>query len=184
MSIGNIKPSAVISYNNELYTVVGCQHVKLGRGSAFCRAKLRSLKTSRVLEFTLRDSDNIKEIFIEARELQYSYSDAGVCHFLDSQTYEDFTLDESAIKDVLVWLTDNLKLTGFFYNNQLINLELPSSLKLKIIETDPGFRGNTVRTGTKPAKLETGLIVSVPLFINSGDTIKVDTRTKEYLERA
>jgi elongation factor P len=183
LSIGNIRPGITILYNNELYTVVECEHAKLGRGSAFCRVKLKNLKTSSIMECTLRDSDRIDEAFIEKRKLQYLYNEGDIFHFLDLETYEDLVLDKNRLEDKLVWFTDNLELEGLFYNNELINLDLPPSLELEVIETEPGFRGDTVKAGTKPAKLQTGLIIQVPLFINKGDKVLVDTRTRQYLER-
>lgn len=182
--IGSLKPGMNIIYNETLFTIVGCEHAKLGRGSAFCRTKLKNVKTSQVIECTLRDSDKIEEAFIEKRKLQYSYTQGEIYHFLDLETYDDLIIDESKIEDRIIWLKDNLELTGLFYDNKLINLELPLSLNLKVTETQPGFRGNTVKMGTKSATLETGLIVNVPLFINTGEIIKIDTRTKEYLGRA
>ena len=184
MVIGNIRPSMTIVFEGELYTVMECEHAKIARGSAFCRVKLKNMRTSQVLDRTLRDSDNVDEAFIEKRDLQYSYKDGDMYHFMDLQTFEDLILNKERIADELIWLKDNMELKGVFYNNELINLEVPLSLVLEVVETDPGFRGNTVKAGTKPAKLETGLVIQVPLFINIGDKIKVDTRKKEYLERA
>ena len=183
ISIGELKPSMTIIYNNDLYIILDCEHAKLGRGSAFCRVKLRNIKSARILDCTLRDSDNIQPAFIEKRGLQYLYASDAHYHFLDLETYEDLILNEAEISDKIVWLKDNLELIGLFYENKLVGLEAPISLELKIVETDPGFRGNTVKAGTKSAKLETGLIINVPLFLNVGDTIKVDTRTREYLGR-
>lgn len=184
ISIGEIKPSMSIVFNNELYTVVEAEHAKLGRGSAFCRVRLRNVKTSQVLDFTLRDSDKVEEAFIERRNLQYLYHQDNIYHFLDLETYDDLVLDSARIEDKAMWLKDNLELTGLFYNNEFINLELPKSVTLKVIETDPGFKGDTVKSGSKPAKLETGITIAVPLFINAGDIIKVDTEKKEYTGRA
>ncbi len=183
LSIAELKPGIHIFYNNEIYSVIDCEHAKLGRGSAFCRVKLKNIKTSQVMEYTLRDSDKIEEAFIEKRLLQYTYREADVFHFIDLETYEDLILEKSRIKDKIIWFKDNLKLTGIFFNNELINLELPKTVELKVIETEPGFRGDTVKAGTKPAKLETGLVINVPLFINQGDIIKVDTEEKKYIER-
>ena len=184
MVIGNIRPSMSILYEGDLYTVLECEHAKIARGAAFCRVKLKNMRTAQVLERTLRDSDNVDEAFIEKRPLQYSYKDGEMYHFMDLETFEDLILDKERITDELIWLKDNMELKGVFYNNELINLDIPLSLVLEVVETDPGFRGNTVKAGTKPAKLETGLVIQVPLFINIGDRVKVDTRKKEYLERA
>ena len=181
--IGEIRPSATIIYNKELYIVLSCEHTKIARGPAFCRAKLKNLKNSQTLDCTLRDSDNIERAFIEKRKMQYQYGDGNLYHFLDMETYNDLTLDSSRIGDNSCWLKDNLELVGLFYDNALIDLELPTSFTLKVTDTTPGFRGDTVKSGNKSATMETGLVVNVPLFINSGDIIKVDTRTKGYLGR-
>ncbi len=183
ISIAEIKPSMTLIYNSEVYIVLDCEHAKLGRGAAFCRVKLKNLKSAQVLDCTLRDSDNLKPAYIEKRKLQYLYCSGIHYHFLDLETYEDLVLDKPQIRDKIDWLKDNLELTGLFYENKLVGLDLPLSLELEVIETDPGFRGNTVKAGTKSAKLETGLIINVPLFLNIGDKVKVDTRTKEYLGR-
>ena len=184
MSIGSLRPSISILFNGSIYTILECEHAKLGRGSAFCRTKLKNIKTSQVIEFTIRDSDKVEDAFIERRKLQYSYQKDSMFHFLDLQNYEDLALDYQRIGDNKAWLKDNLELTGLFYNNELINLEFPKTLTLKVITTTPGVKGDTVKTATKPAKLETGLTISVPLFINTGDAIKVDTVKKEYNGRA
>ena len=183
ISIGSLKPSNTIIYNGELYIIVECEHAKLGRGAAFCRVKLKNLKNSQVLECTLRDSDNIQQAFIEKRKLQYIYNSGDFYHFIGQDTYEDLPLHKTRIKDKIIWLKDNLELAGIFYKNELIDLEIPTSITLKVIETDPGFRGDTVKSGTKTARLETDLKVNVPLFVNVGDTIAVDTRTNQYLNR-
>ncbi len=183
ISIAELKPSMTIIYNGELYNILDCEHAKLGRGSAFCRAKIKNLKTGQVQDCTLRDSDNVQIAFIEKRRLQYLYASDVHYHFLDLETYEGLVLDEPQISDKIDWLKDNLELTGLYYEGGLVGLEIPLSLELKVVETMPGCRGNSVKAGTKPAKLETGLVINVPLFINNGDILKVDTRTREYLGR-
>lgn len=183
ISIGNLRPSIAIVYNDQLYIVVECEHAKLGRGSAFCRARIKNLKNAQVLDVTLRDSDKIEEAFIEQRTLQYLYREGNIFHFLDLDTYEDLVLDKERIGENAKWLKDNLNVAGLFYSHELINLELPPTLNLKVIETEPGFKGNTVKLVTKPAKLETGVVIQVPTFINAGETIKVNTITKEYMGR-
>ena len=183
ISIGELKPSLAIIYNRELYNILDCEHVKLGRGAAFCRVKIKNLENGQIRDCTLRDSDNVRIAFIEKRTLQYLYASDVHYHFLDLETYEDLVLDEPQISDNIDWLKDNLELTGLYHENRLVGLEIPLSLELKVVETIPGYRGNTVKAGTKPAKLETGLVINVPLFINNGDILKVDTRTREYLGR-
>ena len=184
ISIGELKPSKTIIYNKELYIILSCEHSKIARGSAFCRAKLKNLKTSQILDCTLRDSDNIKTAFVEKRKLQYLYTQDDRYHLLDLETYEDLILQASSIEEKIIWLYDNAKLNGIFYENKLLDIELPGSMILEVIKTEPGFRGDTVKAGIKSAKLETGLVINVPLFINAGDRIKVDTKTKGYLSRA
>lgn len=184
ISIGELKTSVVIQYNQLLYMVVACEHAKLGRGAAFCRVRLRNLKTSQIIDCTLRDSDDIRPVFTEKRKLQYLYRGTHHYHFMDLVTYEDLIINETQITDKTVWLKDNLELAGIFCNNELIDLELPAYLELKVVKTEPGFKGNTVKAGSKSAQLETGLVINVPLFISNGDKVKVDTRTKSYAGKA
>ncbi|MBN2483316.1 MAG: elongation factor P [Candidatus Omnitrophica bacterium] len=184
ISIGSIKPGNSLIYNGEIWSVVDCEHAKLARGAAFARVKLRNFKTGQVLECTLRDSDNIESAFIEKRSLQYLYRNNNIFHFMDLESYEDLVLDTDRIGDRQVWLKDNLEITGMFYENKLVDFELPSTMELKVVETEPGAKGNTVKMATKLAKLETGLSLQVPLFVEQGEMIKVDTRTGQYLGRA
>lgn len=173
-----------ITLNKELFLVVDCEHAKLGRGSAFLRTKLRNLDTGKVIDKTLRDSDNVEQAFVEKRQLQFLYKDEPLYHFMDLETYEDLTLNKERIESVVLWLKENQTIDGLFFRHRLINLLLPNSLELKVVQTEPGFRGNTVKQGTKPAKLETGATVQVPLFVNVGDVIKVDPEREKYLGRA
>ena len=184
MTIGNIKPGMAIVYNNELYTITECEHAKLGRGGAFCRVKMRNMKTTQALSSTLRESDDVKEALIEKKKLNYLYRENNIFHFMDMESYEDIVFEKAHIKDKAYWLKENCEIEGLFYENKLIDLEIPLNIELSVTETDPGYRGDTVKTGTKPAKLETGIVIQVPLFINVNDKIKVDTRNKTYLERA
>lgn len=183
ISVGSIRPSMVIIYDDKPYAVLECNHVKLARGPAFCKVKLKCLKSSQILDCTLRDSDNVREADIEERKLQYLYKDSNNYHFMDLETYEELICDRSAIEDKAMWLKENLQITGLFYNNEFVNLKMPNPLVYKVVETEPGFKGDSVKSGTKPAKLETGAIVQVPLFINTGDLVKVDIQDKQYLSR-
>lgn len=183
ISVSQLKPSLTIEYNQQLFIILESEHAKLARGSSFARAKIKNLITGQVLNCTLRDSDKISPAFIERKKLIFSYQDGERYHFLDADNYEDFILDQSTIKDIIKYLKENLELSGLFYKNKLINLELPGTIALKVIKTTPGFRGNTVKSGTKPATLETGLVIDVPLFIKNDDQIKIDTESNQYLER-
>jgi elongation factor P len=182
-SIGEIRPSATICLDGNVFIVLDCTHVKQANRRASCMAKVRNMLTGQTLDITLRDSDNFDMAYIEKRPLQFSYHDGNLYHFMETETYEDLVLNEKQIEEQIPWLKDDLPLSGLFYNNALLSLELPLTMNLKVIETDPGYRGDTVKAGTKPAKLETGIVIQVPLFINPGEMIKVDTREKAYMSR-
>ncbi len=184
MNVSEIKPGMTLLLNNEIYQVVSCEHAKLARGSAFLRTKLKNLNNGKVIENTLRNSDNINPAYIEKKKLQFLYKEDPFYHFMDMETYEDFALNKDKIEGVSIWLKENLELEGLFYDNRLIALEMPSFLTMEVAQTEPGIRGDTVKQGTKPAKLETGVNIQVPLFIDSGDKIKVNPQTQEYLGRA
>lgn len=182
-SIGEIRPGISLIYNDELYLVNSCEHAKLARGSAFSRVKLKNMKTGQVIDATLRDSDKVVQAYIDKRSLQYLYCEGNIYHFLDMETYEDLVLDKARIEDSVCWLKDNLVVEGMFYDNELISVDFPKIVELKVISTEPGVKGDTAKQVTKPATLETGLIINVPLFINQDEVIKVDTVKKEYVGR-
>ena len=183
MNIGEVRAGISIVLDKELFLVLECEHAKLGRGSAFLRSKLKNLNNGKIIERTLRDSDKIEHAFIEKRKVQFLYKDDPNYHFMDLETYENFPLNNDKIEEIIPWLKENLELDGLFFDNHLIYLQLPGALELKIIETDPGYRGDTVKQGTKQAKLETGTTIQVPLFINNGEIVKVNPQTGEYLGR-
>jgi len=170
--------------NKELFLVLEAEHAKLGRGSAFLRTKLKNLYSGKIIDKTLRDSDSVEPAFIEKKRVQFLYKDESIYHFMDLDTYENFPLNREKIEEVSPWLKENLELEGIFFENKFINLQLPISLELKVNQTEPGFRGNTVKQGTKAARLETGVTVQVPLFVNNGDVIRVNPQTGEYLGRS
>lgn len=184
MNIGDVKAGGTILLNKDLFLVLEAEHAKLGRGSAFLRTKLKNLCSGKIIDKTLRDSDSVEPAFIEKRKVQFLYKDELIYHFMDLGTYENFPLNKEKIEEISPWLKENLELEGIFFENKFINLQLPLSLELKVAQTEPGFRGNTVKQGTKVARLETGVTVQVPLFVNNGDIIKVSPQTGEYLGRA
>jgi elongation factor P len=184
MNIGSIRPGMALLVDKELFQVVSCEHSKLARGSAFCRVKLRSHGSGKVFERTLRDSDDVEQAQVDRRKIQYLYTDGRMYNFMDLTNYDDLVLDEGHVGDSCYWLKENTEMTGLFFDNKLITLELPSALNLTITETEPGIRGDTVKSGTKPARLETGAVVQVPLFINQGETVIVNPHTGEYQSRA
>lgn len=167
-----------------LYTITYFQHVKPGKGGAFVRTKLKNVLTGAVLEKTFRAGEKIDEVRLERRAVQYSYTDGDLYYFMDTQTYEMIPLSGDVIgKDQLLYLKENMECEGLAHNDRIISVELPNFVELKIVDTDPGVRGDTATGGTKPAKLETGAVVQVPLFLEIGEVIRVDRREDKYLER-
>ena len=174
-----------LQMDGALYTITYFQHVKPGKGGAFVRTKLKNVLTGAVLERTFRSGEKVEEVRLERRPVQYSYTDGQLYYFMDQQTFEMIPLSEDVIgDDQLRYLKENMECEGLVHNDKIISVELPNFVELEIVETDPGVRGDTAQGGTKPAKLETGAVVQVPLFLNEGDVIRVDRREDKYLERA
>ena len=173
-----------IQLDGTLYTIIYFQHVKPGKGGAFVRTKLKNVLTGAVLERTFRAGERVDEVRLERRPVQYSYSDGDLYYFMDQQTYDMIPLSEKVIgEDQLVYLKEGMECEGLVHNDRIISVELPYFVELKIVETDPGVRGDTATGGTKPAKLETGAVVQVPLFLEEGEVIRVDRREDKYIER-
>ncbi len=173
-----------IQQDGVLYTIVYFQHVKPGKGGAFVRTKLKSVLTGAVVEKTFRAGEKVQEVRLERRPVQYSYTDGQLYYFMDMETYEMIPLSEEVIgADQLRYLKENMECQGLVHNGRIISVELPFFVELKIVQTDPGLRGDTAQGGTKPAKLETGAVVQVPLFLEEGDVVRVDRREDKYLER-
>ncbi len=184
LEINQLKTGVTIAIDNDVFMIMGVDHVKPGKGAAFARTKLKNLKLGTVIERTYRSDDKIQEAFIEERKLQYSYKSSHSYHFIDQETYEDLTLEEKHLGDSINYLKENLEVSAFFYNSDLINITLPNFLEFKITHTEPGFKGDTAKGTGKAATIETGATIQVPLFINVGDVVKIDTRTGEYMGRA
>ncbi|MDD4979947.1 MAG: elongation factor P [Candidatus Omnitrophica bacterium] len=183
LSINDVKSGLTILVDAEVYLVIETQHVKPGKGAAFVRAKLRNLRNGGIQEKTFRGDEKIDAAFIEERKLQYQYFSGTIYHFMDQDNYEEISISEDSIGDKKKFLKDNLEVMGYFYKNETLNINLPNFIEFKIIHTEPGIKGDTAKSGTKPAQIETGANIQVPLFIDTGDKIKVDTRTGEYIER-
>jgi elongation factor P len=164
--------------------VVDFQHVKPGKGSAFVRCKLKNLRTGGVVERTFRAGEKLLRAHLERREMQYLYREGDSFVLMDNETYEQTSLSGEQLGDNVKYLKENMNLYLLTHADSLIGVELPNTVELEVVATDPGLRGDTATGGTKPATLETGLIIQVPLFIGAGTVIKVDTRSGEYLERA
>jgi elongation factor P len=174
-----------LQMDSALYTLTYFQHVKPGKGGAFVRTKLKNVLSGAVIERTFRAGERVDEVRLEHRAVQYSYTDGQLYYFMDQETYEMIPLSGDVIgRDQLIYLKENMECTGIVHGDNVIAVELPYFVELTITETDPGLRGDTAQGGTKPAKLETGAVVQVPLFLNQGDLVRVDRREDKYIERA
>ncbi len=183
LSINDIKSGVTILVDNEVYMVTDAQHVKPGKGAAFVRAKMKNMKTSNVQEMTFRGDEKIIEAYVEERKLQYLYKSGNMYHFMDNENFEEIAIVEDMLGDKIKLLKDNLDVLGYFYKSDTLAVNLPNFIEFTIVHTEPGIKGDTAKSGTKPAQIDTGATVNVPLFINVGDKIKVDTRTGGYVER-
>jgi elongation factor P len=182
-STSDIKKGTNLRYKNGIYTVIDFLHVKPGKGGAFLRLKLKNVETGQVLEDTMRAGASIDLVRIERKSYQYVYRDGDMYFFMDKENYEQTGFHKDMLSGVVEFLKEGTDVTCLFAEGKQIGIEPPLFIELAITETDPGHKGDTVSAGTKPAVTETGLTVNVPLFLNVGDVIKVDTRTGEYIER-
>jgi len=179
----DLRKGITIKLEGDLYTVVDFQHVKMGRGGAFVRTRLKNLKTGVVLERTFKAGDKIDIVHLEEKSFQYIYREGDTFYFMDMETYDQLPLSIEVVGEARNYLTENMEVNIIYADGEPVGVKLPNFVELKVVETPPGVRGDTATGGSKPAKLETGLTITVPLFIKEGDIIKVDTRTGEYIER-
>jgi len=179
----DLRNGLVIHYNHDLFQVTEFQHVKPGKGGAFVRSTLKSLKTGSVLERTYRVNEKLDVPNLEEKEVQYLYCAEGQYNFMDVNTFEQLFLREDQLGESKNYIKENMVLNILYHNENPIGIDLPITVELKIVKTDPGIRGDTASGGSKPAVLETGAVVKVPLYLNEGEMIKVDTRTGEFIER-
>jgi len=183
ISTNDFRTGLTIEWDGGVWTVVDFQHVKPGKGAAFVRAKLKNVMTGAVIENTFRAGEKLPRAQIDYREMQFLYESGGQYFMMDQKTYDQISLNQDIMADAIQYLKENMIIGVQFYEGSPIGIELPNFVELEIVETDPGLRGDTASGGTKPAKLETGAVVQVPLFLQTGDKIRVDTRTNQYLER-
>ncbi|MFO8033825.1 MAG: elongation factor P [Candidatus Bipolaricaulota bacterium] len=183
ISIGEIARGMTLVYNGQLYEVVSFEHVKRARGSAFVRAKLRHLPSGRTIVETLRDSDHLEPAFMETRLMQYLYNDGSAYVFMDKSTFEEYRVPPDLLAEFKDFLLEGMDVQGLFYEGKMLQVHTPSFMTLEVVDAPPGVKGDTATGGEKHAKLETGAVVKVPLFVRVGDRIKVDTRTGAYVER-
>ncbi|HVM30504.1 MAG TPA: elongation factor P [Candidatus Limnocylindrales bacterium] len=183
ISTGELRKGVVIELDGDLWQVLDYHHIKMGRGSAQVRMKVRNIKRGQTVERTFQAGEKWPRAFLDKRQIQFLYSDGDEYHFMDSESYEQFSLNSEKLGDATQYLKDGMSLERTTYEGETIGVELPITVDLAVSQTDPGFAGDTQSGARKPATTETGLVVQVPLFVNEGDTIRVDTRTGEYLTR-
>ena len=183
VSAGDIRNGLTIEYDGNVYQVIEFQHVKPGKGAAFVRTKLKDIKNGGVIETSFRPTEKFPQAHIERQEMQYLYSDGDMFYFMNTETYDQIGLMEDQIGDSLKFVKENEMVKVCSHNGNVFAIEPPLFVELEITETEPGFKGDTATGATKPAVVETGATVYVPLFVEQGETIQIDTRTGEYLKR-
>jgi len=180
---GDLRKGLTMEFDGRLVKVVDFSHNKQGRGSAQVRMTLRDLRSGSLTSHSVQAGFKFPLVRLERKHVQYQYMDGGRYHFMDLDTFDQIELDDASVGEAIKYIKENDTVDLMTYNDEPIDLELPTAVNLTVVETDPGFKGDTATGGNKPATLETGLVVNVPLFVNIGDTLKVDTRNGEYLER-
>lgn len=184
ISAGDFRKGVTVEIDGQVYNIVDFQHVKPGKGAAFVRTKIKNVMTGAVLERTFNPTDKMSRAHIETRELEYLYNDGTFYYFMDNETYEQLPLEHEQVEDALPYMKENMVAIIRFYQGKAFSVAPPNFVELEIVETEPGARGDTATNVTKPATLETGYTLNVPLFVNTGEKIRIDTRTGEYMERA
>ncbi|AET61548.1 elongation factor P [Paenibacillus terrae] len=184
INVNDFKTGLTVEVDGDIFTVLDFQHVKPGKGAAFVRSKLKNLRNGNTVERTFRAGETIGRAQIENRGVSYLYASADEHTFMDNETYDQFTLTSDQLKWELNFLQENMNVNIISYNGEILGINLPNSVELKVIDTEPGIKGNTATGATKNAKVETGLNVQVPLFINQDDVLLIDTRDGKYISRA
>jgi elongation factor P len=183
ISTGDLKKGASIEIDGQLYTIVDWSHIKMGRGGAIVRIKMRNLRTGSNIERTFDAGERFQRARLDRRTVTYQYNDGDHYYFMDTQNFETLPLTKDQLGNARLYLLDDMKLDVISYQDEPLSVELPVTVDLKVTYTEPGFKGDTATGGTKPAELETGLTVQVPLFVSAGETIRVKTETGTYVER-
>ena len=184
VSAGDFKKGLTIEIDGQVWMIVDFQHVKPGKGAAFVRTKIKNVMTGNVLERTFSPTDKFPKAMVERKDMQYLYSDGDLYYFMDTETYYQLPLNKDKVEDALPYMIENMNVTIKFFKGEAFSVEPPNFVVLQVTETEPGFKGDTATAGNKPAIVETGAKIMVPLFVNTGDSIRIDTRTGEYMERA
>ena len=183
ISTGELRKGVVIELDGEIWQILDYHHIKMGRGSAQVRIKLRNIKRGQTVERTFQAGEKWPRAYLENRPVQFLYSDGVEYHFMDTESYEQFSLSAEKLGDATQYLIDGMTLDRTSYEGETIDVELPVTVEHKVVDTEPGFAGDTTGGARKPATTETGLVVQVPIFVNVGDTIRIDTRTGDYQTR-
>lgn len=184
ISAGEFRKGMTFEMDGQVLMVVDFQHVKPGKGAAFVRTKVKNVITGSVLEKTFNPTEKFPEAVIERKEMQYLYNDGSLYYFMDLDTYEQIPLNQDIVEDAIIYLKENDNAIIKFYKGEAFSVEAPNFVELEITHTEPGVKGDTATNTLKPATVETGTTIMVPLFINTGDRIRIDTRSGEYMERA
>ena len=184
ISVNDFRTGLTIQVDNDIWQVIEFQHVKPGKGAAFVRSKLRNLRNGNIQEKTFRAGERVSRAHIEHKKMQYLYASGDVHAFMDTSTYEQIELQTSQIENELNFIKENMEVSLITYEGEILGIDLPNNVELEVTETEPGIRGDTVSGGSKPATLETGYTVQVPLFINVGDVLVINTSEGKYISRA
>ena len=184
VSAGDFRKGMTIEIDGQVWMIVDFQHVKPGKGAAFVRTKIKNVMTGNVLERTFSPTDKFPKAMVERKDMQYLYNDGDVYYFMDTETYDQLPLNKDKVEDALPYMIENMNVTIKFFKGEAFSVEPPNFVVLQVTETEPGFKGDTATAGNKPAIVETGAKIMVPLFVNTGDSIRIDTRTGAYMERA
>ena len=184
ISTNDFHTGLTIELDGEVYSIIEFQHVKPGKGAAFVRSRLKNVRSGSTTEKTFRAGEKMSRAIIERKEMEYLYNNGEEYILMDTESYEQLSLSAQQLGESTRYMKENMRLTMMVYKEESIGIELPHSVELTVVETDPGHKGDTASGGSKPAKLETGLVVQVPFFVNEGDVLRIDTRSGAYLERA
>lgn len=183
ITAGDLRKGVTFELDGKIYVVVDFMHVKPGKGAAFVRTKLKNIVTGQVIDKTFNPVEKFEKAHIERKEMMYLYNDSGIYYFMDNETYEQVPLNKDQVEDALNFITENMNCTIQFYKGVAFSVEPPMFVELNIVECEPGIQGDTSKASYKPATLETGYVIQVPLFVNNGDRIRIDTRTGTYMTR-
>ena len=183
ISVNDFRTGITIELDGQLYQVVDFQHVKPGKGAAFVRSKLKNIEKGTTVEKTFRGGEKVQRAIVERKPYQYLYASDDDFVFMDNSTYEQVTVSNQLMGDGLKWLKDSMEVQIVFHGDRILEVEMPNFVELEVTQTDPGLKGDTAQGGSKPATVETGAVVTVPLFVEEGDVLQIDTRSGEYLKR-